>query len=81
MKKFSESTGHKDVDGNWVNETPQAKLRNKLSPFWTLVDLMSDERLEKILNHPDGLEMIKKCLEQCKLGRAEILELIKETEK
>ena len=29
----------------------------------------------------NGLEMIKKCLEQCKLGRAEILELIKETEK
>ena len=51
------------------------------SPFWTLVDLMSDERLEKILNHPDGLKMIKKCLEQCKLGRTEILELIKETEK
>jgi hypothetical protein len=81
MKKFSESTGHKDVDGNWVNETPQAKLRNKLSPFWTLVDLMSDERLEKVLNHPDGLEMIKDCLEQCKSSRNEILDLIKETEK
>ena len=81
MKKFSESTGHKDVDGNWVNETPQAKLRNKLSPFWTLVDLMSDERLEKVLNHPDGLEMIKDCLEKCKSSRNEILDLIKETEK
>ena len=81
MRKFSESTGHKDIDGTWVNETPQAKLRNKLGPFWTLVDLMSDERLEKVLNHPDGLEMIKECLEQCKLSRTDILDLIKETEK
>jgi len=30
MKKFSESTGHKDQEGNWVNKTPQAKLRNQL---------------------------------------------------
>mgnify|MGYP003607627255 FL=1 len=81
MRKFSESTGHKDIDGNWVNETPQAKLRNKLSPFWTLVDLLSDYRLDKVLNHPQGLEMIQKCLEQCKSNQEVILELIKETEK
>lgn len=83
MRKFSESaeTGHRDSKGNWVNETPQAKLRNQLGPFWTLVDLMSDDRLEKILNHPDGLEMIKDCLEQCKSNRSVILDLIKETEK
>jgi hypothetical protein len=28
MKKFSESTGHKDIDGNWINETPQAITLN-----------------------------------------------------
>ena len=81
MRKFSESTGHKDVDGNWVNETTQAKLRNQLSPFWTLVDLLSDDRLDKVLNHPQGLEMIQKCLEKCKSNQEVILELIKETEK
>ena len=50
MKKFSESTGHKDLEGNWVNETPQAKLRNQLGPFWTLVDLLSEERLRSNLH-------------------------------
>jgi hypothetical protein len=80
MKKFSESTGHRDTQGNWVNETPQAKLRNQLGPFWTLVDILSEERLEKLLNTPDGLEMIKDCVEQCKNNRQNILDLIKETE-
>jgi hypothetical protein len=32
MKKFSESTGHRE-SGEWVNETPQAKLRNQLGHF------------------------------------------------
>lgn len=81
MKKFSENAGHKDVNGNWVEESPQAKLRNQLGPFWTLVDLMSEDRLEKILNHPDGMEMIRECLEKCKLNRSTILDLIKQTEK
>lgn len=80
MKKFSESTGHKDLEGNWINETPQAKLRNQLGPFWTLVDLLSEERLDKILNHPTGLEMLQSCLEQCKDSRQRIIDLIKETE-
>lgn len=80
MRKFSESTGHRDTEGNWINETPQAKLRNQLGPFWTLVDILSEERLEKILNHPDGLEMIQQCLHQCKSNRQNILDLIKETE-
>lgn len=80
MKKFSESTGHTDQDGNWVNETPQAKLRNQLGPFWNLVSILSEERLDKLLNHPDGLKMIQKCLEQCKDSQQKILDLIKETE-
>lgn len=81
MRKFSENSGHKDIEGNWVSESPQAKLRNQLGPFWTLVDLLSEERLDKLLNHPDGLEMIQKCLEQCKNNQQIILDLIKETEK
>jgi hypothetical protein len=80
MKRFSENTGHRE-NGEWVNETPQAKLRNQLGPFWTLVSILSEERLDKLLNHPDGLEMIQKCLEQCKDSQQTILDLIKETEK
>jgi len=80
MRKFSESTGHRDTQGNWINETTQTKLRNQLGPFWTLVDILSEERLEKLLNTPDGLEMIKDCAEQCKNSRQNILDLIKETE-
>ena len=64
MKKFSENTGHTDQDGNWVNESPQAKLRNQLGPFWTIVDLLSEERLDKILQHPNGLKMIEDCIKQ-----------------
>jgi hypothetical protein len=81
MKKFSESTGHKDLEGNWVNETPQAKLRNQLGPFWTLIDLLSEDRLDKVLKHPSGLEMIQNCLKQCKDNQQKILDLIKETGK
>lgn len=80
MRKFSESTGHRDIEGNWINEAPQAKLRNQLGPFWTLVDILSEEGLEKILNHSDGLEMVQQCLQQCKNNRQNILDLIKETE-
>jgi hypothetical protein len=51
-----------------------------LGPFWTLVDILSEERLEKLLNTTDGLEMIQDCVEQCKNNRQNILDLIKETE-
>ncbi len=81
MKKFSESTGHRDQEGNWISETPQAKLRNQLGPFWTLIDILSEDRLEKLLNDPKGLEIIKDCLKQCKESQQRILDLIKETEK
>jgi hypothetical protein len=47
MKKFSENTGHRE-NGEWINETPQAKLRNQLGPFWTLVTSMI---LDKNKNH------------------------------
>jgi hypothetical protein len=46
MKKFTESmedSGMRDKDGTWIPETPQAKLRNKLSPFWTLSEILSND--------------------------------------
>ena len=64
MKKFTENinnevTGSRDVNGNWVNETPQAKLRNQLGPFWTLSSIIIDhpeflqtEEYEKVVKDP-----------------------------
>jgi hypothetical protein len=80
MKKFSESTGHKDIDGNWVEETPQAKLRNQLGPFWTLIDILSSDRLDKTLLN-GGDDLVIRLVNQCNENRRPIIELIKQTEK
>ncbi len=79
MKKFSESSGHRDVDGNWVDETPQAKLRNSLGPFWALSEIISGDRLDKMLEK-DMLDMLIKLAKTCEGSKDRILELIRETE-
>lgn len=79
MKKFSESTGHRDTDGSWVDETPQAKLRNSLGPFWTLSEIIAGERLE-MLKEKDMLDILIRLAKTCEENKASILELIKETE-
>ena len=85
MKKFTESveeSGSRDLDGNWVPETIQAKLRNKLSPFWTLSDILSDdEYLSKFLSSENGLNLIKDLAKQCESNKEVIIELIKKTNK
>lgn len=64
------------------NETIQAKLRNKLSPFWTLTGLMADETLWANLNSTEnGKQVIRDCVKQCNDNKAIILELIDKTEK
>jgi hypothetical protein len=73
------STGHKDIDGNWVEENPQAKLRNQLGPFWTLIDILSSDRLDKTLSNDEDL--VKRLVNQCNENRRTIIELIKQTEK
>ena len=79
MKKFSESTGHRDVDGNWIEETPQAKLRNALGPFWNLSEMIVGDRLE-ILKDKDMLDILIRIAQQCESSKEEILNLIKQTE-
>jgi hypothetical protein len=85
MKKFTESveeSGSRDPDGNWVPETTQAKLRNKLSPFWTLSDILSnDEHLSKLLSSEKGLNILKDLAKQCESNKEVIIELIKKTNK
>jgi len=75
-------SGHRDLDGNWVPETTQAKLRNKLSPFWNLVDMLSnDDILDRLLASDKGRELIKKSVQTCRDNQSIVLELIDETGK
>ena len=77
---MEEKTGHHDSEWKRVDETFQAKLRNQLWPFWTLIDILHEERLSKLLSTPEWETMIQKCVEQCKLNQQRILDIIKETE-
>lgn len=84
MKKFTESiedSGTRDQDGNWISETPQAKLRNRLSPFWTLSEIFSnDDMMSKMLSTEKGREIIKNIVDRCNENKSVILDLIKQTE-
>jgi len=82
MKKFTENmdneTGSRDVNGNWIPETPQAKLRNQLGPFWTLSEIINDH--PEFLQTDKGLELVKGLAKQCEDAKETIKNLIKETE-
>ena len=87
MRKFTESmdddsdSGTRDIDGTWIPETPQAKLRNRLSPFWTLSEVLSDDdMLSKMLSTEKGRELIKNLVDRCNENKSDILDLIKQTE-
>lgn len=76
-----EDSGTRDIDGNWIPETPQAKLRNRLSPFWTLTEVLSnDERYQKLISSDKGKDIIKSLIERCEENKSVILDLIKQTE-
>lgn len=49
-----DKSGHRDINNKWVDESIPAKLRNQLSPLCTLVDILSEERLDKLLRSEDG---------------------------
>ncbi len=73
------NSGTKDENGNWIPETPQAKLRNKLSPFWVLTDMLSLTDDDK-LKSKKSKDLLKSLVETCQENKASILELINETE-
>jgi hypothetical protein len=76
-----EDSGTRDLDGNWIPETPQAKLRNRLSPFWVLTDILGDsDMLQKLLSSDKGKDMINNLIKRCQENKSIILELIKDTE-
>ncbi len=70
-------TGSKDINGNWVDETPQAKLRNMLGTFWTLSEIINDN--PEILTDKEGLELIKQLAKTCEDHKDIISNLINET--
>ncbi len=80
-KEIMEESGTRDMGGSWVPETPQAKLINRLSPFWTLTEILSnDEMYQKIISSDKGKDIIKSLIERCEENKSVILDLIKETE-
>jgi hypothetical protein len=82
MLHENENTGHRDIDGNWVDETPTAKLRNALQPLWTLSTILSDiETINKFLKTQDGLKTILNIVQNCEQSKEKILKLIDELEK
>jgi len=74
-----ERSGHRDINGNWIDETPQAKLRNKLTPFWTLSSIISEDKYDK--SDPDLIAIIDRLAKQCEESKDLIMRLISETEK
>jgi len=72
-------SGHRGINGEWIEETPQAKLRNKLTPFWTLSSILSEEKYDK--TDPELIDIINRLVNQCEESKDLILQLITETEK
>ena len=72
-------SGHRDINGNWVEETPQAKLRNQLTTFWTLSSIISEERYDK--TNTDIIDIIERLSKTCEETKDIIMKLIAETEK
>jgi hypothetical protein len=72
-------SGHRGINGEWIEETPQAKLRNKLTPFWTLSSILSEEKYDK--TDPELIDIINRLVNQCEESKDLIMQLIAETEK
>lgn len=71
-------SGHRDMNGNWIEETPQAKLRNKLTPFWTLSEIIATDRYDK--SNDELINLILEIAQRCEESKEEIMNLIAETE-
>lgn len=79
MKKFSEEekSGHRDLDGKWIDETPAAKLRNKLTSFWTLSTMLSDvDMRERLFTDEKIKQMVFDVAKTCEENKDQIIKLI-----
>lgn len=67
----------KDKMDKEMSDALQAEIRNKLTPFWTLTELMADEETWSKMNiHFDGKTIIENLVRQCNYNKRIILELI-----
>ena len=55
-------------------ETHQAKLRNKLTPFWTLSEIIATERYDK--SNEEIMNLILEIAQRCEESKEEIMNLI-----
>jgi len=82
MLHENEKSGHRDIDGNWIDETPTTKLRNSLQSFWTLSTILSDDELrDKFLKTDDGIKVILEIVQNCEKSKERIIQLLIELEK
>lgn len=83
MLHETEPSGHRDVQGNWVDETPTAKLRNSLQPFWTLSTLLLDDEFRSKLfeNTKEEPKIILEIAQKCEKSKERIIQLLNELEK
>jgi hypothetical protein len=71
-----------DEEDKEMSDALQAEIRNKLTPFWTLTELMADEETwSKMNNHFDGKNIIENLVRQCNHNKSIILELINQINK
>lgn len=74
---MKESSGHRDIDGTWIEEPCAAKLRNQLNVFWTLSTMLSDKEMrEKFLADKNIQDLVFGAADQCENNKTEILNLI-----
>ena len=73
-------SGYTDVNGNFVNESYEAKLRNALGPCWTLIDVLKRYSLKELNDKPEIYEIFKSVLIQSDLNRKPIIEIIERIE-
>lgn len=82
MLHENEKFGNRDIDGNWIDETPTAKLRNSIQSFWTLSTILSDDELrDKFLKTDDGIKVILEIVQNCEKSKERIIQLLIELEK
>ena len=72
-----EKSGHRDINGNWIDEALAAKLRNQLNVFWTLSTMLVDENLRgRFFSDPKIQEMVFEVAKTCENNKEKILDLI-----
>ncbi len=72
-----EKSGHRDINGNWVDEALTARLRNQLGVFWTLSTMLTDKDMQEgFFNDPKIKKLVLDVAKTCEGNKTRILDLI-----